>query len=83
MQQKIYIMSEYGRNNKQKHYIALNRNNNSAVIRLTRTAVCEFLGISMDTLRRRMKDNSAYHCEEYSVWCNCTIPLIKRGFRSK
>ena len=76
-------MSEYGRNNKQKHYIALNRITNKAVIRLTRTAVCEFLSISMDTLRRRMKDNSAYHCEEYSIWCDIPIPLIKRGFHTK
>ena len=68
---------------KKIYYVALNRSSNEVVVVPTKAAVCEFLGISVDTLRRRIKDKSAYHCEEYSVWSGVTIPAIQRGFRIK
>lgn len=80
----VYInaakMTEYGRNEKQKHYILLLRKDNRIVLRLTKTEICEVLGISVDTLRRRLDHHSSYHCDEYSVWCNVMLPLVKRGF---
>lgn len=80
----VYInaakMTEYGRNEKQKHYILLLRKDNRIVLSLTKTEICEVLGISVDTLRRRLDHHSSYHCDEYSVWCNVMLPLVKRGF---
>jgi hypothetical protein len=76
-------MAKNNRKKRKLYYIALNKSNNSIVIRVTKRAIGDFLGISVDTIRRRLDHKLSYHCDEYSIWCNISIPILKRGFYIK
>jgi len=70
------------RKKKKTYYIGLNESKNINIC-LTKTALAQFLGISVDTIRRRLNNQSSYHCDEYSIWSGVTIPKLKRGFAIK
>ena len=76
-------MTDYGRDSRIIHYVALNRGNNEIVIRLTKREICDWLGVSTYILNKNLNGNTSYHCEEYSVWCDETVPIVRRGFAKK
>lgn len=61
------------------HFI-LFRSSNKVVARMTKQAIADSLSLSVKTINRYIDSNGEYHCEEYSIWCDISIPLIKRGF---
>ena len=65
------------------YYIALNKANNSVILSTVKTHIAKFIGVSTDTLNRKLNNQEKYTCEEYSVWCNIKAKVCKRGFGLK
>lgn len=62
------------------YYICIKKENNSVLLTTTKTSVAKFIGISVDTLNRRLNKTPSYTNEKYSVWCNVSIQRCKKGF---
>lgn len=66
-----------------QHYIGLNKATNKIILAGSKVEIAKFIGISTDTLNRRLDNKSEYSDEEWSVWCNIVCKTIKRGYRLK
>lgn len=68
---------------KKVYYVALRKSDNILIIRVTKREIADFLNISIDTVNRRLNHENMFSCDEYSIWCNIHIPVLKRGFYLK
>jgi hypothetical protein len=76
-------MKNIGRKKKKVYYIVLLKINNKVAMRLTKQGIAEFIGITVKTINRHLDGKHEYHSDVYSLWCNMSAPLIKRGFKLK
>jgi hypothetical protein len=72
-------MKYYKKDDKTCH-IGVNKTNNTVILATSKAAIAKFIGISVDTLNRKLANTPSYADDKYSVWCNVRIRRIKRGF---
>ena len=84
----LYLCGVYVDINDAKHmkkpsktyYIALNKAKNTIILSTVKTHIAKFIGISTDTLNRKLNNQMEYTCEEYNIWCNVKAKVCKRGW---
>lgn len=62
------------------YYVAFNKTTNIPIITTSKEGVSEFLGISVDTIRRHLKDVSYYETKKYIIQRDTPIIKCKKGF---
>lgn len=73
-------MKRFNRREKKVYYVGMIKSNNNIIVTFTKTALSEFIGVSVDTIRRHLNSSSIYITDEFIVWSGITIDSIKRGF---
>jgi len=64
----------------EEYYVAIRPHNGGVCISRSKVIIAKFLGISDDTVSRRLKDVSHYErFAEYELYSGITIERIKRG----
>ena len=69
--------------NNKDYYIGVDKANNNADIFSTKTGVAEYLGISTQTIRRHLKNNSFINNSNYSIYISNGIKRCRKGFAIK
>ena len=71
---------KYYKIDRKSYHICLNKANNKVIIASTKTDVAKYIGISTDTLNRRLGNKGEYSDEEWSVWCNVVPKKARMGY---
>jgi len=67
---------------KKLYYISLKKEDNTIQVSTTKASAARFVGTSVDTIRRNMKDNLLDR-PQYTIWKNISIVTLRRGFALK
>jgi len=64
-----------------KHYICLNKDDNSVILCYHKTTLAHHIGVNVITISRHLTNNSVYDTKEYCIWANVSLIKRSKGFR--
>jgi NADH/NAD ratio-sensing transcriptional regulator Rex len=69
----------YRRTTKGRYYfVCIKKMDNSIIIATSKQAIATFLGVHVATVRRKLNNVMLFNCDEYIIWKNIPISLIKK-----
>jgi hypothetical protein len=71
---------KYYRINRKSYHICLNKEENKVFIVSTKTDIANIIGISTDTLNRRLWHSLIYNDDKWSVWCDVEPKKARTGY---